>query len=69
MRHLEEVVGGLWELFLLGVRSRFRLRGSYWRWRAETAFGTDAARRPGAVQRIRAVLSYGRWVYRMKRGR
>ena len=69
MRRLVEILGGLWELLLLAVRSRFRLRGAYWRWRDETAFGGDPAARPPLGQRLRAVLDYGRWVYRMKRCR
>ena len=64
---LTELVGGLRELILLGVRSRFRMRGAYWRWRAETAFGSDPATRPRFGQRVRMVLDYGAWVYRMKR--
>ncbi len=67
MRRLVEILGGLWELLLLAVRSRFRMRGAYWRWRAETAFGRDPAAHPPFGKRLRAVLDYGRWVYRMKR--
>ncbi len=69
MRGLTETLGGLWELFLLAARSRFRVRGRYWRWRYETTFGGDPAARPPWWRRVRAVLDYGRWVYRMKRGR
>ena len=69
MRRWLETLGGLWELLLLAARSRFRMGGAYWRWRRETAFGTDPARRPPRRERLRAVLDYGRWVYRMKRGR
>ena len=64
-----DTVGGIWELFLLALKSRFRLRSAYWKWRNETAFGTDPARMPSRVQRWRAVLDYGKWVYRIKRGR
>ncbi len=64
-----DTLGGLWELGVLAVRSRFRLRGPYWRWRRETAFGTCATARPTRWRRVLAVLGYGRWVYRMKRGR
>ena len=59
--------GGLWELFLILVRARFRLSGPYWRWRSETAFGSDPAKRPPAAERFRQVLAYGRWVHRMKK--
>ncbi|MHC4991068.1 MAG: hypothetical protein ACYTGC_08815 [Planctomycetota bacterium] len=69
MRRLIETIGGLWELLLLAGRSRFRLRGPYWSWRRETAFGSDPARCPPRRDRVRQVLDYGRWVYRMKRGR
>lgn len=64
-----DTIGGLWELFLLAARSGFRLRGAYWRWRAETAFGSRPQELPSRRERLRAILSYGRWVYRMKRGR
>lgn len=64
---IAEIAGGVWELLLLAARSRFRMRGAYWRWRAETAFGTDPAARPPLRRRLRAVLDYGVWVHRMKR--
>ncbi|MHC4128084.1 MAG: hypothetical protein ACYTE6_16055 [Planctomycetota bacterium] len=69
MRHVLDTLGGLWELLLLAVRSRFRVRGRYWRWRAETAFGAEPKARPTRWRRARAALEYGRWVHRMKRGR
>ena len=68
MRWLAETLGGLWELALLALRSRFRFRGPYLRWRYETAFGSEPARRPSRVRRLRAMLAYGRWVHVMKRG-
>ncbi len=68
MRRLIETLGGLWELFLLGFRTGFRFRGPYWRWRMETAFGADPTARPSRWRRFGAVLAYGRWVYRLKRG-
>ena len=67
MNRLVETIGGVWELGRIAAVSRFRMRGGYWRWRDETAFGSDPSARPGAVARWRAVLDYGRWVYRMKR--
>ncbi len=67
MRNIAETLVGLWELGWLGVKTRFRLRGAYWRWRQETAFGCDPALHPPRSQRLRAILAYGRWVYRMKR--
>ena len=67
MRNIAETLGGLWELGWLAVKTRFRLRGAYWRWRQETAFGRDPSLRPSRWQRLCAILDYGRWVYRMKR--
>jgi hypothetical protein len=69
MRRLIDTIGGLWELLLLASTTRFRLRGEYWRWRYETAFGRDPAKMPTRWQRLRAILDYGRWAYRIKRGR
>ena len=70
MQRFTDTVGGLWELLLLAARAGFRMNGPYWQWRRETAFGPpEAARRFGFLARVRATLEYGRWVYRMKRGR
>ena len=66
VRNLLITLGGLWELVILGVRTRFRFTGPYWRWRIDTAFGSDPARWPPRRQRLHAVLDYARWVYRMK---
>ena len=59
-------LSGLWNLFLLGAKTRFRLRGPYWRWRMETAFGTDPARMPDPAARRRAAIEYGAWVGQMR---
>ncbi|MBT8484695.1 MAG: hypothetical protein HKO59_05170 [Phycisphaerales bacterium] len=67
MRWLVETAGGLLELVRLGGRSGFRLRGPYWRWRLETAFGSDRSAWPPRRQRLAAMLEYARWVYRMRR--
>ncbi|UCD73810.1 MAG: hypothetical protein JSV91_08415 [Phycisphaerales bacterium] len=68
MRWLLETIGALWELFLLAAGCRFRLRGRYWSWRKETVFGGDPRRWPPLRDRIGAMIGYGRWVRRMKRG-
>ena len=68
MRTIVVTLGGLWELLHLGMVTRFRFRGPYWRWRLETAFGNDPAKRPPRRQRLLAVFEYARWVFRMKRG-
>ncbi len=64
-----DILGGFWEILLLGVRGGFRSRSPYWKWRSETAFGSDPSRKPPILTRVNAILAYGRWVYRMKRGR
>lgn len=67
MKNLLETICGLWELLLLAINARFRLRSSYWKWRYETAFGNNIAARPSRFEQLKAMLSYGKWVYRMKR--
>jgi len=62
--HIMETLGGLWMLLLLGVRTRFRLHGSYWKWRQETAFGGGE---PQAAEKRRMTLDYARWAWRMRR--
>jgi hypothetical protein len=70
MHRFIDTLGGIGELLLIAARAGFRLNRPYWRWRRETAFGPpDAAQRLPRIARIRAMLEYGRWVYRMKRGR
>jgi hypothetical protein len=69
MGRVGDTLGGLWELLVLVVRSRFRLRGPYWRWRHETAFGARTTARPTRWRQLSAMLGYGRWVHQMKRGR
>lgn len=59
-------IGGVYELARLGVITRGRFKGAYWHWRLHTAFGRGY---PARGETIRAVLAYGRWVYRMRRGR
>jgi hypothetical protein len=64
---LAESLGGLWALLVLAIKSRFRMGNAYWRWRSETAFGHKPGQQLSGWQRFRAVMEYGRWVYRMKR--
>lgn len=66
MRWLIDTIGGFYELARLGVITRFRFRGAYWRWRMETAFGQGMPE--SRVEMLRAVLEYGRWMRRMRRG-
>jgi len=60
-------VRGLWNLALLGAKTRFRLRGRYWTWRMETAFGADRSKWPSGAERRRAAIEYGAWVGAMRR--
>ncbi|MFK7884404.1 MAG: hypothetical protein AB8F26_09525 [Phycisphaerales bacterium] len=60
------LVEGLWGLFLLGMATRFRLRGPYWAWRTQTAFpnGSPAG---GRAELVRLALEYGAWSWRTRR--
>jgi hypothetical protein len=51
----------------LGFATGFRLRGAYWRWRLETAFGTDPGRMPDARERREAMVDYLVWTHRMRK--
>lgn len=67
MRRTIDTLGGLYELARLGVLSRFRFKGPYWQWRLHTAFGRGVPQSRGEM--VRAVLAYGSWIYRTRRGR
>jgi hypothetical protein len=67
VRHLLDTLGGLYELFRLAALTRFSLRGRYWSWRLNTAFGRGYPATRSEL--IAATLDYGRWVYRTRRGR
>ena len=58
---------GIWNLALLGAKTGFRLRGRYWTWRMETAFGADRSKWPSAAARRKAAIEYGAWVGEMRR--
>jgi hypothetical protein len=65
LKSLMENIGAVYELARLGILTRFRFRGPYWRWRTHTAFGRGY---PGSrLELVRAVLAYGRWMRRMRR--
>ena len=64
---MKYTIDALWQLARLAVLSKFKLRGAYWKWRADTAFGTDVGRMPSRAARLLAVLDYGAWVGRMRR--
>lgn len=60
-----DILGGLWQLFRLGLRSGFRFRGPYWQWRLHTAFGKGYP--SSRLELVRSVLHYGIWMHRMRR--
>lgn len=63
LRTLLDTPGGLWQLFRLGVITRFRFRGEYWTWRLHTAFGRST---PARGEMVRSILDYGRWMHRTR---
>ncbi len=66
MRWVIDTAGGVYELLRLGVVTRLRFRGKYWSWRLETAFGRGYPK--SRWEMVLAVLEYGRWIRRMRRG-
>ncbi len=62
-----DTLGALWQLFRLAWITRFRFQGPYWQWRLHTAFGRGYPQR--RTELFKAVLEYGRWVHRTRRGR
>jgi hypothetical protein len=63
MRLLRSLLG----LVHLGFATRFRLKGPYWKWREETAFGSERSKWPSAADRRHAMLEYAAWAQRMRR--
>ncbi|MEM7756286.1 MAG: hypothetical protein AAF297_11685 [Planctomycetota bacterium] len=67
MTAFTDTVVGLFALFVLAVRTGFRVSGPnahpYWRWRHDTAQGKSAA----PTSQSHAVLEYARWIGRMRR--
>ncbi len=65
MKALLELPCAMYELFRLGVLTRFDFRGPYWSWRMNTAFGRGM---PSRGQMLASILEYARWTSRMRRG-
>lgn len=65
MTKLLTAIAALGQLARLFAQSRGRLRGKYWTWRRDTAFGRGmpASRR----ETIKATLDYGRWIARVRK--
>jgi hypothetical protein len=66
MRLILDNIFALYELARLAVISRFRFGGPYWKWRLHTAFGRGYPE--SRLELLRAVLAYGRWMHRIRRG-
>ena len=65
MRGVWEGLAGLCLILKVVLLSRGRLRGRYWLWRHETAFGGGP--RISRIALARSVWAYARWVGRMHR--
>lgn len=52
-------------LFWLGWKIKYRLNSPYIKFRLETAFGEDKMK--WSFKRIRQMIQYGDWAYRMYR--
>ena len=61
-----ETAHALVALTRLGILTRFRFGGPYWRWRRSTAFGSREHTLPWR-ERMHAAVEYGAWVARMRR--
>jgi len=55
----------LWQLLRLGIVTKFRLRGPYWKWRMHTAFGRGYPATKAAL--VRSIVEYGMWMHKMRR--
>ncbi len=55
------LIGGMYEMMRMGLLSRFRLGGRYWRWRTETAFPGGKSERS-----MRLLFEYFMWVSRIR---
>lgn len=65
LRHPIESLSGCWQLLRLLILSKFRIRGRYWHWREETAFGRG--RPANRAETLKAALEYGRWMARVRK--
>ncbi|MCA9303625.1 MAG: hypothetical protein KC996_05855 [Phycisphaerales bacterium] len=65
IRGVLDILGGLYEMLCMGIRSRFNLRGDYWSWRTHTAF-PDGDPPPGH-SKPRLALEYFIWAHRIRK--
>jgi hypothetical protein len=50
----------------MAIVARFRLRGPYYTWRWETAFGRGV---PPRGELVRGMIEFGAWAHRVRTGR
>lgn len=55
-----------YELLRMALVARFRLRGAYYTWRWQTAFGRGV---PPRGELLRGLIEYGAWAFRVRTGR
>ena len=67
-RRVADAVQSILGLIWIGIGQRGRIRSSYWRWREQTAFGQPDQHEVCPRQRRRALMAFGRWSWRMRRG-
>ncbi len=65
------MIRALLGLLHLGLATRFRVNGAYWKWRKETAFGADGTKwnghAPSETQKRHAMMEYAAWSQRMRK--
>lgn len=55
-----------YELARMAIVARFRLRGPYYTWRWQTAFGRGT---PPRAELLRGLVEFGAWAHRVRTGR
>lgn len=56
----------IYELPRMAITARFRVRGPYYAWRWETAFGRGV---PPRGELLRGLVEYAAWAHRIRKGR
>ncbi len=62
-----DTICAIYELARLAIITRFRLKGPYWSWRIETAFGRGLPE--SKLELLKSLLHYGAWCRRIRRSR
>ncbi|MCW5755911.1 MAG: hypothetical protein KIT54_01595 [Phycisphaeraceae bacterium] len=63
---LRDLPLALYELARMAIVARFRLRGAYYTWRWQTAFGRGT---PPRGELLRGMIEFGAWAFRVRTGR